>query len=90
MNIITVCGPFLWGKHLILLLEITENSCYYPLPTESGWLPENRKKFCYYPSPTESCRLLEMTEKTKKFNKLNLAALGVGHSSGVDLRQYFW
>ena len=51
MNIITLCGPFLWGKHLISLLEITENSCYYPLPTEPGRLPENRKKFCYYPPP---------------------------------------
>ena len=50
----------IWGKHLISLLEITENPCYY----ESGRLSENTEKFRYYPlSPTESRQLLENTEK---------------------------
>ena len=47
MNITTQCG--VRPKHLISFVEITEHSCYYPPPTESGRL--SAEKICYNPPP---------------------------------------
>ena len=66
----------MWGKHLISLVEITENSCYCPpSPTESGRLPENTEKLCYCTPPLNRVGFWRSRKRLKKFNKLNLAAL---------------
>ena len=71
---------WMWGKHLILQLEITEKLCYYrpPPPTESRRLLEFTENFKFLPlppPPPNRVGFWRPRKRLKKFNKLNLAAL---------------
>ena len=75
----------MWGKHLILQLEITEKFCYYPPPTESRRLMEITETFCHYPPPIESGRLLETEEKTQEIQQAQLGSSA--HSLSSERRR---
>ena len=68
---------WMWGKHLISQLEITEKFCYYPPPHWIASAHGDHGKILPLPPPTESRRLLETTEKTKEIQQAQLGSSAV-------------